>query len=432
VLSLTLFGCSSDEDNLDPDDPGNNDNSQYVINDVFSNRNETSYLAKDIYAIWWDKDTDRTNEANALLDEMILLKEVILSEYCLQVPQNTLDGYFINIYLHADGGFYDSKGWGNGMRTDSNGYPFLTLPHWILSDKLNTAHETFHLFQHNSNASGFWYEGDKQWYTEATANWFAYLQNPSASRSFVTSEILARLPHVPLWSGWFNRPDSYPQNWQRENHQYALGQFLYYLTEEADIARCQLTEGYYSNTTLNPQEYLYNNLGSINLRNHFLDWATLVVNEFDFPFMSQNQKNTVVQEWNTYAEPNDDNQYIEIFNSIQTNSYRPSETKVTTAWSFNTYKLINSSNGNYTFNLNGDDLGSYGAESFFTGKVIVKNQNGNTTIYDLEMTNNYQGSLSLNIENTDTEVFFIIASMPEIFEDNNQEYQTFSYEIRID
>ena len=47
------------------------------------------------------------------------------------------------------------------------------------------------------------------------------------------------------------------------------------------------------------------------------------------------------------------------------------------------------------------------------------------------MANNYQGSLEINLVNTDTEVFFIIASMPEIFEDNNEEYQTFSYEFRF-
>lgn len=443
ILSLLFSQCSSDdqnifdnninnqEDNDENNSDDNNNESQYKIKDVFSDLNKTTYFAKDIFVVWWDNKTNRLDEADTLLDEMIILKDIILNDYCLQLPQSIIDGYFINIYLHADGGFYDSYGWGNGVGTDSNWYPYLTLPYWIITDKLNTSHETFHLFQHNLNSSGFRYEGDKQWYTEATANWFAYKQNPSAPRTFVTSEILARVPHVPIWTGWFNRPNSFPQNWQRENHQYALGQFLFYLTEEVGLSNCQLTNGYYANTTLNPQEYLYNNLGGNNLRNYFFQWAASVVNDFDFNFMIQYQKNTALQEWNTYADIFDDNEYLEVFNSIQLDWYRPSETKVTNAWSFNTYKFLNSSNRNYTLEFNGDINGSYGTNSFFKGKVIVRNQNGTIKKYDLEMTNDYQGSLSLNLENSDIEVFLIVVSMPEVFEDNNSEYQTFSYEFRI-
>jgi hypothetical protein len=47
------------------------------------------------------------------------------------------------------------------------------------------------------------------------------------------------------------------------------------------------------------------------------------------------------------------------------------------------------------------------------------------------MSNDYQGSLTLSLSPNDTEIYFIVASMPEIFEDSNPTFQLFPYEMRI-
>jgi hypothetical protein len=405
-------------------------NAQYTINDVFSDTNETTTMTRDIFAVWWDNDFDYTAEADVLLDQMIAYKSICLNELNMENPPNPIDGFYFNVYLHDDGGFYDSNNWGNGIGTDSNGYPFFTLPYGSINDLVNLSHETFHIFQYNSNSSGFVYSGDSQWYIEATANWFAAIQNQLAPRALIEAEILVRIPQVPLWLSFENYPTSYPDNWQRYVHQYASALFMYYLTEEENISNDIIINGFYANTSQFPQEYLYNQIGSSNFRNHFIDWASHMTNNFDF--ITQQQKIENLNEWNTYADLSDDNEYVDIFDESGSNGwFRPMDTEVTNAWAFNTYKIENASNTNYTFEINGDPTGSYGDASFFQGKILVKNTKGNSVFYDVQMTNNYQGSLSIDITDSDNEIYFIIASMPEIFEDTNPEFQIFSYEMRI-
>ncbi|MFT5386577.1 MAG: hypothetical protein ACI81W_003990, partial [Saprospiraceae bacterium] len=69
--------------------------------------------------------------------------------------------------------------------------------------------------------------------------------------------------------------------------------------------------------------------------------------------------------------------------------------------------------------------------AYFQGKVLVQNSVTGASFHDLIMSNDHQGSLSLNMSPDDTALYFIIASMPEIFQDSNPEFQLFSYEMNI-
>ncbi len=403
---------------------------QFTINDVFGDLNECTTMARDIFIVWWDKDFDYTAEVDVMLDQMIEYRNTCLNVLNMMDPPNPIDGYYYNVYLHGDGGYFDVYGWGNGQGTDSNGYPFLTLPYWITPDLVNLAHETFHIFQYNANSPGFSYSGDSQWYVEASANWFAGVENIDAPRAFIEAESLVRLPHVPLWLSYDNFPGTYPQNWQRYVHQYAMALFLFYLTDEIGVSPNLLTEGFFAGTTERPQEYLFNQIGSTDFRNHFMDWAVHMTNYFDFITLEQAEANEM--EWNNYADPNDDNEFTATFDENGTNGWYEAETDViTNAWSFNTYKLENNGNNTYTFEINGAPTGTYGDPAFFQGKVLVINEANESSFYNVPMSSNLQGTLTLELTSTDTNVFFIVGSMPELFEDNNAEFQLFPYQIRI-
>jgi hypothetical protein len=403
---------------------------QYTINDVFGDPNECSSMARDIFIVWWDKDFDYSAEVDVMLDQMIEYRNTCLNVLNMMDPPNPIDGYYYNVYLHGDGGYFDVYGWGNGQGTDSNGYPFLTLPYWITPDLVNLAHETFHIFQYNANSPGFAYSGDSQWYIEASANWFAGVENIDAPRAFIEAESLVRLPHVPLWLSYDNFPNTYPQNWQRYVHQYAMALFLFYLTDQEGVSPNLLTEGFFAGTSELPQEYLFNQIGSTGFRNHFMDWAAHMTNNFDFITPEQAEANEM--EWNNYADPNDDNEFTETFSESGTNGwYQAENSLITNAWSFNTYQLENNSDNTYTFEINGDPNGSYGDPAYFQGKVMVINSNNETSFYDVPMTNDWQGSLTLELTASDTDVYFIVGSMPEIFRDENAAFQLFPYQIRI-
>ena len=405
-------------------------NAQYTINDTFADLTECSSMTRDIFVVWWDNDFNYADEVDVLLDQMIEYRNTCLNDLNMMDPPSALDGYFQNIYIHGDGGYFDTNGWGNGVGTDSNGYPFYTLPYGLMTDYVNLGHEIFHIFQYNANSPGFAYSGDSAWYIEASANWFGAKQSITSQRAFIEAESLVRLPHIPLWVSFDNFPDDYPDNWQRFVHQYALGLFLYYLTDVENVSPNLISEGFYANTSELPQEYLFNQIGATDFRNLFIDFAARITNDFDFITPQQAAANE--QEWNDYADPADDNEITETFDETGTDDwYQPATNLTTNAWSFNTYKLNNTSATTYTFEIQGNPTGTYGDPSYFQGKVLVKNTVGTTTFYDIPMTSDIEGSLSLDLTSNDTEVSFIIASMPEIFEDANPEFQVFPYQIRI-
>jgi hypothetical protein len=405
-------------------------NAQYEINDTFADPMECTYMTRDVFVVWWDNDFDYTVEVDILLDQIIGYRMECLDDLNMMDPPGVVDGYYQNIYLHGDGGYFDSNGWGNGVGTDGNGYPFYTMPTGLFYDIITVAHEIFHLYQYNSNSPGFAYSGDSQWYIEASANWYGARQDFAAERAFIEAESLVRLPQVPFWLSYDNFPNTYPQNWQRYVHQYALALYLFYLTEEVGISPNVISEGFYMGLTETPQEYLYNELGANVYRDHFIDWATRMTNNFDF--ITENQRLANESEWLNYADPDDDNEYTEVFDDNGSSGwYQPTMQDVTHAWSFNTYKLENTSTANYTFEINGDTNGTFGSPSYFQGKVLVRNTDGNDIFYDLSMINDTNGSLSIDVSSLDTEIYFVIASMPEYFEEINQDFQQFPYQMKI-
>lgn len=408
-------------------------NAQFEIHSVYGNLDECDTMTRSIYIVWWDKDFNYTDQVDVMLDSMISYRSTCLDELFMLDPPNTDDGYFYNVYIHTPGNpnciFYP-YGWGNGQGTDPNGYPFLTLPNGTFNDFLNTAHETFHIFQYNANSPGFAYSGDSQWYIEAAANWFAGKENLTAPRAFVEAESLVRMPHVPLWLSYDNYPPTYPSNWQRYVHQYAMALLLFYLTDVEGVPDVAITEGFFNGTTLTPQEYFYTTMGGSTFRNHFINWAAHMTNDFDF--ITPVQAATNLNEWNTYADPLDDNEFVLELDTAGTNGwFTPADSLLTTAWSFNTYKVTNAIIGTFTFEINGEALGSYGDDAYFQGKVLVQNSETGSSFHDLEMTNDTEGSLILEVTAEDTELFFIVASMPAVFEDSNPSFQLFPYQVMI-
>ena len=409
---------------------------QYSINNEFATTSSCDTMTRGIFIIWWDNDFNYSAQASTMLDSLAAIRTTCLNDLNMQDPLNAQDGYYCNIYIHTPDNPLDTffvNGWGNGVGGDANGYPFMTLPNFILGNELNLAHETFHIFQTHGMwdvTPGIYLTDDGGWFVETTAEWFAYKRYPNHEYAFITSEIIVRIPQVPLWLDWWNQPGNYPNNWQRTVRQYGLGTFLYYLTNVAGIPDTVLSATFYSGTNFTPQEYLYNQIGAVDWRNYFIDGAAHMTNNFDF--IAPSKVTEAILEWETYADPLDDNKFIQTYTNTGSNGwFQPDDTLTTNAWSFNTYKLLNTNNETYTFQINGNATGSYGDDSYFQGKVLVQNSITGASFYDLVMNNDYQGTLSIELTPNDTAAYFIIGSMPEYFEDYNTSFQLFPYEMKI-
>lgn len=411
---------------------------QYTINSVHANLTDCDTMTRGMFIIWWDKDFDYSAEANLMLDTMLAFRNTCLDDLGMQDPLSAQDGYFCNIYVYTPGNPLDFFAvnfpeWGNGVGGDVNGYPFMTLPNWITTNWENLAHETFHIFQTHGMwdlTPGIYNTSDGGWFVETTASWFSVNRFPTSPTAFLGAEILVRTPHVPIWLGWINFPDYYSNNWQRQVHQYALSAYLYYLTGVVGVTDSNLVSVFYSGTSITPQEYLFNQLGGAALRNTFIDYAAHITNNFDFLLPAQIA--AAENEWNTYAEAADDNEFIAVYSNSGSGGWvQPVDELTTNAWSFNTYKLLNTITETYTFEINGDVTGDYGDDAYFQGKVVVQNSIAGTSFYDLDMSSDVAGSLTLNLTPNDTAVYFIIASMPELFVDNHETFQLFQYQMRI-
>ena len=401
----------------------------FQIQSEFGDSISCDYLTQGIYAVWWDSKNDLTQEAYILLDSMMAYGDICLNNLEMQNPPNPQNGFYFNVYLHEPGDVFPD-GWACGVGTDSYGYPYMTLPIGILGDWVTISHETFHVYQYNSDAPGF--EGvDVFWYIEASANWFAAITHPGHPNAFVEAMTLVKVPHVAMWLGYDNFPSYYPDNWQRYCHQYAMALFLYYLTEIEGVPYSLICGGFYNNgpspQDLNPQEYLFQAEWTVDLRTQFMNWAARMTNGYDFILPSQLEMAEL--HWNTYGDPEDDNEFTQVFNYSSYGWYSPPDSLATSAWSFNTYKILNTGLGGYNFILQGSDTGSMGDPSHFRGKVLVKNAYEESRIYDLQMQTETQGSLVLEVLPADTALYFIVGSLPEAFSGSEQ---LFPYMISVE
>ena len=77
--------------------------------------------------------------------------------------------------------------------------------------------------------------------------------------------------------------------------------------------------------------------------------------------------------------------------------------------------------------LEGDATGTEGAPSHFTGRIVVVDEDG-ATYSALEMSDPLNGTGTVNVAATDSEVYLVIVSVPDQF----SSYQRYGYRATIE
>ncbi|MEO0571601.1 MAG: DUF6055 domain-containing protein [Bacteroidota bacterium] len=384
-------------------------------------------VTNDIFAIWWSPDFDHSSDTAQMFEYLKKVRQDCLTIYGLEDPPNPQNGFYYNVYIHH--GLDETvlpTYWGNGQGTDTYGMPFLTLPHTANVDYANLSHEGFHIFQYNANSSGFEYSGDSQWYVESSAQWYMSQNVPNEINTFIEAGTIYANPHVALWHSFSNEAPGDPKDWFFQVRQYGMHLLLYYLTEEKAINPQLITSGYYANTSLLPQEYLFQGIGGDTFRTYFADWAAR--NSGGFDYFSQEQLDRAWYEMEGVGDSDNSNPYVfELTDSEADGIFSPEESLRPRGWAYNVIKINNLSNTTYTFTLNGETTGSEGANSHFEARVVIKNSNGSVEYVDFAMTDSINGTASIDVSTSDTEVYLDIVSVPEHFTGN----QTYNYEIEI-
>ncbi|MCX6180645.1 MAG: T9SS type A sorting domain-containing protein [Bacteroidetes bacterium] len=408
---------------------------KYTIHSEYGNLSECDTMSKGPILLWWDKDFPLP-KAKMILDSMKSYMDECRKDLNMKYPPNVLAGAYVNVYAYNTNCYLSKfvSGYGVGTENASNAYrgPFFSSSaDYLPSNYGNMAHETFHLMQYNQTSPGYVYSGNSMWYTEACASFYAITRYPTLDAVYAGALALRKIPQVPMWLSYENlRASSYPDNWQRNVHQYTMDLFFQYMYTKKNVYKKIFTEGYYTGTSLLPQQYIASKVGINNLRAYFTEFAAKMHNNFDF--LTASQLTEAQYHWNTYSDSKDVNEFTQEFTDKGTTGwFTPSSDKVTTGWSFNTYKISNTKNTTYKFEINGSAKGSYGDASHFKGKILVRNSNGSAKYYDVPMNNNIQGELTLAVSSKDYEIYLIVASVPDRMDDDKAEFQTYNYQVKI-
>lgn len=398
----------------------------YSLKSTFGSIETCNYKTNGIFVAWWDKNFEYSSQAEELLNTLVDIRIECLEDFHMADPPNPLAGYYYNVYIHNGQDLFPD-GWAMGQGTDTNGFPFLTIPiGYARSNNAGLQHEGFHIFQYRANSPGFAYSGDSQWYVEATANWYAALKHPNEPESYVTATAVTYNPQLPMWYTFNNREPEDQANWQRYCHQYGMNIFVNYLTEVRDIPKETIVGGFFAHTEQLPQEYLYKLIGPNVFSELYADFAAHNVGGFEF--FPPGTASRSYEELRNYGDLKDVHPLVETYTNSGTNGdwVRPPLDFVTRAWSYNVYKIKNSEDAWYQFELQGDSLGSDGASAEFKGRVVVKN-GSSISYHDLEMQDLLKGNLSLRAEADEEEIYLLIVSTPLCFRGN----QKFSYQVKI-
>ena len=221
ILSIAAMVWGSTTSAVESPPSERPDTSELTLRTCYGSTAECDYMVRDIFAVWWDKNYDYSEGAETLLDSLTATREYCLNTFAMADPKGS-DKYYYNVYIHNGEDLFPD-GWAQGQGTDSDGYPYLTIPHGLTDpDYTGHVHEGFHIFQYNANSPGFEYDGDSQWFIEATANWFVSVRCPENNDTFITGGAVTANPQVPIWYSFGNKEPGDEKNWQRDCHQYGM------------------------------------------------------------------------------------------------------------------------------------------------------------------------------------------------------------------
>ncbi len=392
-----------------------------------------------IFAYWWDLDFDHANEISVLKKWMNDIR-ADLNGIGIKDPSSFSDGYFTNIYIHHGEEDILPNYFGLGVGYDSAGFPYMTLPYLLaFTDHSSVLHEAFHIFQ---SSSGYDYVDTEEaavWIIEALAEWYQMSRNSQHERSFIIIKSIDASPDLALWQyeprvdvdlNGLTEDQQTALGWIFGIRQYANAAFLYYLTDIKNVDVGDVIGSMFDGKSITPQQYLFDQIGSEILRDYYTEWAAHNVAGYDY--ITESQLEIAEDEYDFFVEnlpAGHAKPFVhELQNHNAVGTYRPEVLYRPKAWGYNVIKVNNSEAATYTFSLNGDTKGSEGADAHFEAQIVVKGNSTQTRFVEVDMSNATEGTVSVSVDSSETELYFVVAAVPEDFTGN----QTYDYEVAID
>ena len=393
-----------------------------IRNDYTNNTTNSNYLIRGPFVIWWEFGQNYQAQATTHLNDLERVRNDLWAAGMLDFT-SIRGGHHLNLFLT---GGSNPFGWVSGANTislDSSNYPYLYAV--SVGDSNVVVHEAFHGAQYSDNF-GHQQLPDTIWFLETSAVWYPGVVG--VGTNLVMSGTVSTNPHLPLWATYNNdESPAAPGSSYRTQRTYGLGAFLVYLTGTKNVSPGVISRFFSSDTPLTPQEYLYNQIGPANFRQYFTEWTAKDAAYQDY--LSRAEWTQATDWVNTNGNPADIHRHIQTYTDSGTNGawVSPPANLAPRGWASNVFRVINSSAATYSLQLNGDATGTDGAPSLFTGTAVVMTPAGNQYV-PFTMNNNTQGTVTVTVPASATEVFFVIDAVPAHFNGN----QTYPYQVKID
>ena len=393
----------------------------------FGDRSKLKFVTDDIFAIWWEEKFDHHSDTEIIFKHLKAVRQDCLHNLGMEDPPNPKAGFFYNVYIHHGEEDDFPSEWGNGQGTDKYRLPFLTLPVGVHTSESNLYHEGFHIFQYQANSPGFAYQGDSQWYIEASAQWYMCQNKPEGINTFVEAGAILANPHLSLWHSFSNQAENDPTDWLYQVRQYGMHTYLHYLTQVKNVSPDLITKGFYQGIDISPQEYHYREIGADCLRKYFADWAAQ--NTVGLDYLSKKQIDRAELEIQNVADSTNLHPYVCSFDNPDQikNWISPPESMKPRGWSYNVIRFKNCPVGNYKIEIKGDLLGSEGANSHFEGRIVI-NSKTQKEYKGIEMIDSISGYTTVRTIDQDSDLFLVVVSVPEHFGGT----QSYGYKAKIE
>jgi len=219
--------------------------------------------------------------------------------------------------------------------------------------------------------------------------------------------------------------------WMYGVRQYGMHTLLQYLTKVAGVDRSIITDGFYTGTSLSPQEYLVSRVGDQTMRDYFADWAAHTAADMDYLTREQVERAyleiTLAGDWGTFRPS------VWGGENEGTGGWvgAPTQLRVR-GWAYNVYNITTGGLGTaaiYTAHLQGVALGSEGGEARFHGRLVVMEGDGGVRVQPMEMeTGELTGVGSVSVLDSSQRVLLVVVSVPQTFGTS----QTYDYQVKID
>lgn len=285
-------------------------------------------VTHDIWAVWYHPEAYSDKEALRVARRLARVRCEASENLAMLDPKAAYDGFYTNVILHVpddetlDNGIPND--WGDAVGFNDEGYSQMELGPGAPYNLYVLDHEGWHVMQDQISNRYENVEAYSFWIAEASADWFAWNQEPNLYSAFDTAASIVASPQLPFWAENQNLPQDMEPNDLIGTRPYAFNTLLAYLELHTPITQQDITRGYFTGNQT-PQEIFIEKLGFDGFADAYADFNAKLTammiegdwgNNLDDFIFTEPQRTEAVDGLDNYYDPDEDTDFLDTIHPI--------------------------------------------------------------------------------------------------------------------